>query len=136
MTDPCTPPAETKDGTWHWLVGTSLQRKWQWKGNGWYDGHPEAGSILFPWFLASIGWRYVGPVEEAAPPQYEVCKAVIEPKPDPRDQEIAELRGLLGEVKDRGIRHFRDCATHGYNPCDCGAISVMVKIRVKLGERK
>ena len=55
---------------------------------------------------------------------------------DPRDQEIAELRGLLGEVKDRGIRHFRDCETHDYNPCDCGAISVMVKIRVKLGERK
>ena len=162
--DTCTPPAGTKDGTWHWLKYKrgGIRAQYRWFSRGW-SINTIHGAISPSRFK---GWTYIGPAEETTPPQYEECRAVItgpadvqrpigtdfntvwskdvskqhisEPPtpPDPRDQEIAELRGLLGEVKDRGVRHSRDCATHDYNPCDCGAISVMVKIRVKLGERK
>lgn len=63
MTDTCTPPPGTKDGTRHWLGGPQGRRaeraEWVWSWGRWEGFKPS--------YLVSLGYQYIGPVEADTP---------------------------------------------------------------------
>jgi len=111
MTDPCTPPPGTKDGSWHVLKnshGTLV--KWQWAKNCWWYKHNDYYTVAG---ASHWGWTYIGPVEANTPTGIPAdwadcaqcgarrfypsgqCMQYCDKKPSPPDAKDALLREAL-----------------------------------------